>query len=175
VNNAGVPARADFLEGEPERIEQVMRVNYLGQVWCVRAFLRALEAGRPSHVVHIVSVAGTVAFPPSGPYTASKHAQLAFARATAPQLRQRGIRVHTILPGFVETEGFPQKGVMAMRALEPFVVGPELVAERVLDAMERDRREAFVPRWYRPAAIVQALFPGLVARVLAARDYSSGA
>jgi hypothetical protein len=43
------------------------------------------------------------------------------------------------------------------------VVDPPLVAERIVAAVERDRREVFVPRWYRPAAWAQALFPGLVA------------
>src|SRR6266568_4623248 len=106
VNNAGIPARSTFLEGDPET---VMRTNYLGGVWCLRAFLPGLEAAAPSDVVNIVSVSGVVAFPPSGPYSASKHAQLAFSRATAPLLRRRGIRVHTVKPGFVETEGFTQK------------------------------------------------------------------
>jgi hypothetical protein len=104
VNNAGIPARADFLEGDPQQIEAVIRTNYLGSVWCLRAFLPALQAAAPSDVVNVVSVAGTVALPRSGPYAASKHAQLAFSRATAAQLRNRGIRVHTVKPGFVETE-----------------------------------------------------------------------
>jgi NAD(P)-dependent dehydrogenase (short-subunit alcohol dehydrogenase family) len=108
VNNAGIPARADFLDADPEQIERVMTTNYLGSIWCLRAFLPALEAAAPSDVVNIVSVAGTVALPASGPYAASKHAQLAFSRATAVQLRRRGVRVHTVKPGFVETEGFPQ-------------------------------------------------------------------
>ena len=88
VNNAGIPGRADFVTGDPDRIENVMRINYLGGVWCLRAFLPALEAAAPSDVVNVVSVAGTVALPPSGPYAASKHAQLAFSRAVAAQLRQ---------------------------------------------------------------------------------------
>jgi NAD(P)-dependent dehydrogenase (short-subunit alcohol dehydrogenase family) len=36
-----------------------VRVNYLGGVWCLRAFLPALERGRPAAVVNIVSVAGS--------------------------------------------------------------------------------------------------------------------
>jgi len=50
VCNAGIPGRTGFLTAEPERIEDVMRVNYLGALWCVRAFLPALEgaAGPPS-------------------------------------------------------------------------------------------------------------------------------
>lgn len=166
VNSAGIPGRGGFLDVTPERIEQVTRTNYLGGVWCLRAFLPALEEAAPSDVVNIVSVAGTVAAGAAGPYTASKHAQLAFSRSAARELQPRGVRLHTILPGFVETEGFPQRKRFG-RALAAVVVEPELVAERVLAAVERDRREVFVPRWYRVAPLAQALAPGLVARLAA--------
>jgi short-subunit dehydrogenase len=175
VNNAGIPGRTSFLDGDPARIEEVMRVNYFGSVWCLRAFLRGLEAATPSDVVNVVSVAGTVAFPPSGPYGASKHAQLAFSRATAAELRPRGVRVHTILPGFVHTEGFPNRDVLTGPLLRRLVVGPELVAERILDALDHDRREVFVPRWYRIAALAQALAPGALARALSRNGYRSSA
>src|SRR5205807_10638332 len=125
VNNAGASARTSFLTGDPERIEQVMRTNYLGSVWCLRAFLPALEAAAPAHVVNIVSVAGAVAFPPSGPYAASKHAQLAFSRATSATLRRRRISVHTVRPGFVETVGFPQQTALRSALLRRTVIGPE--------------------------------------------------
>jgi short-subunit dehydrogenase len=140
-----------------------MRVNYLGSVWCLRAFLPALEAGAPSDVVNVVSVAGTIAGGPSGPYSASKHAQLAFSRSIGPALRARGIGVHTLLPGFVETEGFPQR-VRLPRGLHRLVAKPEDVAARIVEVVERGRAESFVPRWYRLPALVQALAPGLVAR-----------
>ena len=97
-----------------------------------------LEAARPSDVVNVVSVAGTVAFPPSGPYSASKHAQLAFSRATSASLRSRGIRVHTVNPGFVETEGFPQRSVLASPFFRRAVLDPEDVAT----AHRRSRRRA---------------------------------
>jgi uncharacterized protein len=164
VNNAGIPGRGTFLRATDEKIEEVTRTNYLGGVWCLRAFLSALEAAAPSDVVNVVSVAGTVAAGSGGPYTSSKHAQLAFSRSVAAELRPRGVRVHTILPGFVETEGFPQRTRFGPR-LSTLVVEPELVAERVLAALDRDRREVFVPRWYRIAPLAQALVPGLVARV----------
>jgi NAD(P)-dependent dehydrogenase (short-subunit alcohol dehydrogenase family) len=157
VCNAGVAARADFLDAAPERIEEVIRVNYLGSVWTTRAFLPALGEG--SHVVNVVSVAGLWA---TGPYSASKHAQLAFSRSLAVELAPRGVRVHTVNPGFVETPGFPQRGRFP-RPLYRFVAQPPLVVERLLDAVDRDKREIVVPRWYRPAAWLQALVPGLVA------------
>ena len=158
VNNAGVGARAGFLDAEPERIEEVLRVNYLGTVWVTRAFLPGLHRG--AHVANVVSVAGTVAV---GPYSASKHAQLGCSRSLAVELAPRGVSVHTVNPGFVETEGFPQRGRFPGLAGR-LVARPELVATRLLDAVAHDRREIFVPRWYRPAAWAQALVPGLVAR-----------
>ena len=63
VNNAGIPGRGTFFSLEPERIEAVLRTNYLGGVWCVRALESGLQAG--SHVVNVVSVAGVVAFAPA--------------------------------------------------------------------------------------------------------------
>ena len=87
VNNAGVPGKADFVTGDPERIENVMRINYFGGIWCLRAFLPALEAAAPADVVNVVSVAGTVVLPQSGPYAASKHAQLALSQAESGSTR----------------------------------------------------------------------------------------
>jgi short-subunit dehydrogenase len=164
VNSAGIPGRGGFLRGDPDVIERVTRTNYLGGVWCLRAFLPALEAAAPSHVVNVVSVAGTVSSGAAGPYSASKHAQLAFSRATQGELRRRGIRVHTVLPGFVETPGFPQYSRFSSRLLRAIVLEPDAVANRIVAAVEHDRREIVVPRYYRIAALAQVLAPGLVAR-----------
>ena len=157
VNNAGVGARGTFLSAGPERIEQVVRVNYLGSVWTTLAFLPGLERG--SHIVNIASVAGVFA---TGPYSASKHAQLAFSRSLVVELAPRGIKVHSVLPGFAETPGFPQRGRIP-GPLYRLVAQPPFVVERVLAAIDDDKREIVVPRWYRPAGWVQALFPGLLA------------
>jgi uncharacterized protein len=158
VNNAGVGARGNYLTVEPEVIERVIRVNYLGSVWPTLAFLPGL--GRGSHVVNVVSVAGTVA---GGPYSASKHAQLAFSRSITVELAPRGISVHTVNPGFVETEGFPQRNHLGL--LARVVVDPPFVVQRLLEAIDKDQPEIFVPRWYRAVAWGQALAPGLISRV----------
>jgi short-subunit dehydrogenase len=164
VNGAGIPGRGGFLRTEPELIEEVTRTNYLGGIWSLRAFLPTLEAAAPSHVVNVVSVAGTVSSGAAGPYSASKHAQLAFSRATRGELRRRGISVHTILPGFVETPGFPQRTRFSSRLWQAMVIEPEEVAKRVVEAVDSDRGEVFVPGYYRIATLAQTLAPGLVAR-----------
>jgi short-subunit dehydrogenase len=161
VNNAGVPGRGNYLDLPPERIEELVRTNYLGSVWCLLSLLPALEAAAPAHLVNVVSVAGTVAV---GPYSASKHAQLAFSRSVARELRPRGVHVHTVNPGFVHTEGFPQDWLLRGR-LGRIVVNPDFVADRIVRAIERDRAEIFVPRWYRVAALAQTIIPGTLRRV----------
>jgi short-subunit dehydrogenase len=175
VNNAGIPARGTFLTVAPELVERVLQVNYLGSVWCSRAFLPGLQAAAQvdgAHVVNLVSVAGTVSFAPAGAYAASKHAQLAFSRSLRAALSGSGVHVHTVLPGFAETEGFPQKGVLQSRLLGAFVITPERIARSIVTAVEKNKGEVTVP-WFpfRPISVVQALAPGLIARVVGMSDY----
>ena len=166
VNNAGVPGRRDFLSADAETIERVIDTNYLGSVWSLRAFLPGLEAAAPeAHVANIVSVAGTVAFPPSGPYSASKHAQLAFSRATTHQLRARGIKVLTVLPGFIETEGFPQQTALRSRFFRGQVKTPEQLVDKIAGAIESGRTQLTYPAFYRGFGVLQALAPSLLARI----------
>jgi NAD(P)-dependent dehydrogenase (short-subunit alcohol dehydrogenase family) len=164
VNNAGMPGRTRFHDGDPEVIERLIRINYLGSVWCLRAFLPGLRAAAPSDVVNIVSVAGVATSPQSGPYSASKHAQLAFSRTVAAQLRPEGIRVHTVKPGFVETEGFPQSWLPG--PLRRIVIGPDAVAAHVMRSIEENRGETTVPWFYWPVGPLQDLLPNLATRVL---------
>jgi short-subunit dehydrogenase len=82
------------------------------------------------------------------------------------ELAPRGVKVHTVNPGYVETEGFRQRERFGP-LLGRLVIDPPLVVERLLAAVDKDRREITVPRWYRPAAWVQALAPGALANARA--------
>jgi short-subunit dehydrogenase len=165
VNNAGIPGRRGFLELPAEQIEQVVRVNYLGGVWCLRAFLPLLEAGAPSVVVNVASVAGTVSGGRSGPYSAAKHAQVAFSRGTAGELAPRGIRVLTVNPGLTHTDGFPQDRFLTHRVWRHAVVTPERVADAILDAVVHGRTEVTVPVYYRAASLLQGIAPATLTKV----------
>lgn len=167
VNNAGVPGGGRFLKVEPERIEQVTRINYLGSVWCLRAFLDLLRAGAPADVVNVVSTAGTIAVPHSGPYSAAKHAQLAFSRGVTAELAPLGIRVHTLTPGPVHTPGFPQDRLRRRRWTHRFVLESEQVADAVVRAVERGTPELCLPRSFRLFGAAQALLPGTLSRLMA--------
>jgi len=176
VNNAGVPGRGSFVSTSPETVERVLETNYLGGVWCSRAFLPGLRAAAPgAHIVNVVSIAGTVAFAPAGPYAAAKHAQLAFSRSLAATLRAEGIQVHTLLPGFVETEGFKPRTTLKSSLMRRFVIDSDDVANAIVEAVEKGKREITIPWFpYRLVSICQALFPGLVARLVGSYGYRPG-
>lgn len=162
VNNAGVGLRSEgFVGVDLDALERAVRTNFLGGVWATLAFLPGLERG--SHVVNVVSVAGLIA---AGPYSATKHAQLAFSRSLAVELAPRGISVLTVNPGFVETPGFPQRTRLPW-PVSRVVVDPPFVAGRILSALDHDRREIVVPRWYAPVGLLQAFAPGGLARLRA--------
>ena len=145
VNNAGVAGRGNFLDLAPERIEELDPDNYLGSVWCLLAFLPALEAAAPAHLVNVVSVAGTVAI---GPYSASKHAQLAFSRSVAGSCGRAESTCTRSTRASCTRRASRRTGCMRGR-FGRVVVGPDFVADRIVRAIERDRAEIFVPRWYR--------------------------
>ena len=178
VNNAGVPGRGTFVSTSPETVERVLETNYYGGVWCTRAFLPALRPAAVSggaHVVNVVSVAGTIAFAPAGPYAASKHAQLAFSRSLAATLRPEGIHVHTLLPGFAETEGFKPRTTLSSRLMRRFVLDADEVADAILKVVEKGKGEMTVPWFpYRPVSVFQTLFPGVLARMVGSYGYRRG-
>jgi short-subunit dehydrogenase len=178
VNSAGFLARGSFADAPLELVERSLAVNYLGGVWTTRGLLaglrRAARGGGSAHVVTIASIGGSIVFTPAAPYSASKHAQVAFSRSLRAALHGSGIEVHTILPGFVTTPGFPHPTFFATRLGRRFVVGPERVAAEVLSAIEHGKAEVVIPWFpYRLGAIAQALAPTLTARVLSRADYAA--
>ena len=67
------------------------------------------------------------------------------------------------MPGFVETEGFPQRAVFP-RIVHPVIAEPKTSQTPSCSALDHNRREIFVPWYYRLGALAQALVPGIVAR-----------
>lgn len=175
VNSAGALSRGTAEQVDLDELEQIIRLNYLSGVWVTRSVLPALlDAGREggAHVVNVASIAGAIAFPAGAAYSASKHAQVAFSRSLTAALRRTGVQVHTVLPGFVVTEGFPHPRFWESRLGRRFVIGPERVAAAILEAIEKGKKEVVVPWFpYRLAPVAEALFPTLTTRVLALDSY----
>ena len=160
VNNAGIGAFGAVADTDIETFEQLMRVNYLGTVYATKAVLPGLlERGR-GHIVNIASIAGRIGAPLEAAYSASKFAVAGLTEALAIELAPRGIGVSMVNPGPVQTEFFAARGHPYQRKT-PKPVSAERVARDVIDVVERNKLETYLPRWLRQAVVSRVLFPPL--------------
>ncbi len=104
VNNAGISMWARFEDVTDLSIfEQIMRVNYLGSLYCTYYALPHLKASR-GQIVAVSSLTGKTGVPLRSGYAASKHAVVGFFDSLRIELADDGVDVTIIYPGFVATE-----------------------------------------------------------------------
>ncbi len=166
VNNAGASWRGTFAEGGHDNVRRTMELNFDAVVRLTEALLPLLRSCAPSSIVNVSSTAGRIARPGAGAYSASKFALAGWSDALYAEERANGVHVGLVLPGFIETEGFPASELTARRLMRWTVSTPDRAAEAILDAGPGGCAERYVPRPYVLVAIARILFPGLVRRVL---------
>lgn len=165
VNNAGAAWRATFAEGGAENVRRTMALNFDAQVRLTEPLLPLLRACAPSAIVNVSSTAGRVARGGSGAYSASKFALAGWSDALYAEERPHGVHVGLVLPGFIETEGFPAAELRERRRTSWMVSDVATAAEAVVDAGLRGRPERYVPRAYVVVAVLRVIAPRLVRRV----------
>lgn len=178
VNNAAVSVYGRVEEISDEEFDRVLRVNFLGQVYGVRAALPALRRAGGGAVIGIASVEGVRAVPLHAPYTASKWALRGFYDCLRIELAQEGapIAVTTILPAAIGTPFFEhaRSKLGAMPKPPPPVYAPELVAEAVVHAAQHPRREVPVGGAAVGFFVGQRLSPALTDALLSLRRLGAG-
>jgi 3-oxoacyl-[acyl-carrier protein] reductase len=104
VNNAGITSDQFLMLMPANDWNKVIDTNLNGAYrWC-KAVTRPMLGARQGVIVNIASIAGLVGVAGQTNYCAAKGALLAFARALAAELGAKGIRVNTVVPGFIETD-----------------------------------------------------------------------
>jgi uncharacterized protein len=157
VNNAGVPGRGELTSLSYEQIEKIVRVNLLGVLYGTRAFLPRMLERREGHVVNVASLAGRFAAPGASLYTATKHAVVAFSESLDYDTSPRGVRITSVNPGFVQTEGFSHADLPSL-----VVLNVDRVAEAIVKVVREDiSPEYSVPRWIAPLQAFRVLTPPL--------------
>lgn len=166
VNNAGAAWRARFAEGGYENVRRTMALNFDAVVRLTEKLLPLLHASAPSAIVNVASTAGRVARAGAGAYSASKFALAGWSDALWAEERRHGVHVGLVLPGFISTEGFPQRELTERRLTRWIVSTPEHAAEAIYQAGPGRRPERYVPRAYGIAAVLRVVAPALVRRAL---------
>ena len=166
VNNAGVGGRGSFAGGGWAEVHRAMAINFDAQVRLTGALLPLLRRSAPSGIVNVGSVAGRVSRPGAGSYSASKFALAGWTEALQMEERRHGVHVALVQLGFVATEGFPQRKLLARPWTRWMVSTDDKVAEAIVEAWRRRRPEAFVPRPYALVPVARVLLPGLYRRAV---------
>ncbi len=166
VNNAGAAWRATFADGGYENVRRTMALNFDAVVRLTEALLPVLHSSAPSAIVNVASTAARVARGGTGAYSASKFALAGWSDSLYYEERAHGVHVGLVLPGFIATEGFPQRELVDRRLTRWAVSTPEAAAEAIVDAGLGGRPERYVPRPYGLAAALRIVAPRLVRRAM---------
>ena len=110
VNNAGVYEFKPLQEVTPEHFHRMYDVNVLGLVLATQEAVK-LFGDRGGSIINISSVAATAAPPTASLYSGTKAAVDAVTRSLAQELGSKKIRVNSLNPGMVETEGVRTMGI----------------------------------------------------------------
>ncbi len=108
VNNAGVYEFSPLEEVTEEHFHKHFNLNVLGLILAAREAVKYFSGG--GNIINIGSTASSMTPPNTSVYTATKGAVDAITRTLAKELGPRNIRVNSINPGMVETEGVRAAG-----------------------------------------------------------------
>jgi NAD(P)-dependent dehydrogenase (short-subunit alcohol dehydrogenase family) len=148
INNAGIALYDDL--SDPAVLERHLAVNLFGTWGVTRAFLPSLTRSRGA-IVNILSVYAFAPLPLIPAYSISKAAAFSLTQSLRALLAGRGVRVHAVLTGPVDTD--------MTRGFEIPKASPESVARAILDGLERG---------------VEDIFPDPMSQTMA-EDWRSGA
>jgi NAD(P)-dependent dehydrogenase (short-subunit alcohol dehydrogenase family) len=132
INNAGIFVFDDL--GDRAAIERHLAVNFFGPYAMAQAFLPALTRAQGA-IVNNVSIAALAPIPVTPAYSISKAAAFSLTQSLRMLLAGRGVRVHAVLTGPVDTD--------MVRDLDIPKAAPQTVARGILDGVEKGEEDIF--------------------------------
>ena len=107
INNAGWGKRAPVVRAKIDDWDQTFRLNLRAPMILAQKFLPAMMEKGEGAVINIGSVSGKSGEADGAAYSASKFGLIGFTQSLYEEVRERGIKVAVILPGFVDTPMIP--------------------------------------------------------------------
>jgi len=132
INNAGLAVSDDL--SDRAAIERHLAVNLFGTYGVTQAFLPLLTRSQGA-IVNVMSVVALAALPIIPAYSISKAAAFSLSQSLRALLAGRGVRVHAVLPGPVDTD--------MSRGFDVPKASPESVARAIFDGVEKGEEDIF--------------------------------
>jgi len=163
VNNAGFGIEGPVEEVPLSEVRRAFETNFFGAARMIQAFVPAMRDRGSGTIVNVTSVAGVVAGPLAGYYSATKFALEALSESLHLEVGHFGVKVLVVEPGSIETRfgenmvdvrGRPGPYAELARIWEgaagalsggEAAPGPELVATKICDALEAEQHPLRLP------------------------------
>lgn len=166
INNAGHGMMDSIARADMATVRDTFETNFFGTIMAMQAVIPVMAQQGSGTIINISSVAGHLPLPFHSIYSATKFAMNAVGKAARVELKNAGIHVMTVCPGYVQTDfsanavrGFEVKTV---RPASTRGISPERVAKAVLSGYQKQKREVIVPWTMHPVVKLYQLFPWLV-------------
>ena len=161
VANAGITHYEPFLQAPVEAAERMTRVNWLGTVYTLHAGLQPMVAQGSGHAVVVSSGAALRSFPSAAVYGATKAAQQRLAEALRHELHGTGVGLTTVYPGEIATSlhDHEKDRMPGWYRGGPDAAPADVLARKVLSAVEADRRALVFPPVVRVLGVLNAVAP----------------
>lgn len=104
INNAGTASFGGFMELDPARWEEIVRINLLGAYYVTRAVLPVMIDKKVGDIVNIASTAGQRGAAVTSAYSASKFGLIGMSESLMQEVRKHNIRVSTLTPSTIATD-----------------------------------------------------------------------
>lgn len=127
INNAGWGKKGPVVKGKIKDWEQTFQVNLRAPMLLSQLVLPTLIAKRGGAIINISSISGRQGQANTAAYSASKFGLIGFSESLFEEVREFGIKVTVILPGFVDTPLIPPTGKLDRSKM----IRPEDVAQAV--------------------------------------------
>jgi len=115
---------------DPDKIKNVINVNFLGVIDCVKSVEGYFKDRKSGHISIVSSIAGYRGLPNSSGYGPSKAALTNFSESIYFDFKKFGVRVSVVSPGFIKTP-LTDKNEFPM----PFLKTPEYAAEKIFSGL----------------------------------------
>jgi short-subunit dehydrogenase len=166
VNNAAVNWFGHFASMPDTDIDALVDTNIAVPIHLSRAVLAGMQKSGRGTIVNIGSVFGSIGFAGFPVYSACKFALRGFSEGLRRELRGSGVRIVYVAPRYTRT-AFNNGAVDVMaRATKMAMDTPELVAQRIITAIKRQKNETFIGWPERFFAKLNAILPAVVDRGL---------
>jgi short-subunit dehydrogenase len=168
INNAAFGLSGEFLQQEPARLEEMLRLDILSLVSLTHTFARKMASAGGGHILLVASLAAYLPSPLMAAYAAAKSFVLSFGEALHVELAPK-INVTVVSPGLMETEFFGVADYKPKEASKASMLPASVVAERGVKAMLNRKPSIVVGKINKVSAFSTRLFSRHAAAVFAYR------